>query len=546
MTGVRVDPRGLTLWAALACCMSSQAQQQSLQLPTVDGAGTQSFAAPLPAAGGGLLRELDELDAYMAQLKKAATRNNSVPDAGGAAAAYRLGLIHDKAFERLGYRERRDCREAVRWYVEALSRSGSGHVGACERLLDLAYREPNCFAEQEGPSLQCTAFPGWSEYRLKGEVQQGVPVAVDLPEVLIGGVPARRQVGYAIEHQNLPDWLTLDKEQLRVVASEEAIPPEFEGQTAFFVVRYMGFASPPLEVEFRRPAQLGVEPRVAVAAGPDVYDGRWIQSMETRHREPVESDDDIHVLRKLSTEKGLPAGIVLADALFDRGLEERYSAKVHIAAPVFDVAVQVVVPRDTFPSSEDEGLTSLLSNARIGILGARGGNEERVFRKAIVTHPMPGDAVFASDINELMDALDAGEIGGVVVVSGYPAHKLTALDQRQGARGYDLLPLRLNDRDLMESTLTPEVYSWLPAPVPTVATTALLLHARYLDGSCSKLRGLQRNLHTFAPRGVWSYRTSPVDGRRATEDYLAAMPGSWGVSECSKERDWRQGRRRAD
>lgn len=108
----------------------------------------------------GLLRELDELDAYMAQLKKAATRNNSVPDAGGAAAAYRLGLIHDKAFERLGYRERRDCREAVRWYVEALSRSGSGHVGACERLLDLAYREPNCFAEQEGPSLQCTAFPG--------------------------------------------------------------------------------------------------------------------------------------------------------------------------------------------------------------------------------------------------------------------------------------------------------------------------------------------------------------------------------------------------
>jgi hypothetical protein len=540
MIGARVDLLGLTLCAALACAMPTQAQQQSVQLPLEDGTRKQAVAEALPAARGGLLGELDELQGYIGQLKQEASGDSSAPAAAKAAAAYRLGLIHDKAFERLGYRERRNCREAVRWYREALSRSGSGHVGACERLLDLAYREPNCFGEQQAPNLQCTAFPGWSEYRLKGEVQPGVPVAVDLPEVLIGGIPARRHVGFEIEHQNLPNWLTLDKEQRRVLAPGDAIPMEFDGQTAFFVVRFMGFASPPLEVEFRRPGQLGVAPRVALAAGPDVYDGRWKQSMEKRHRKPLDSEHDVDVLGMLMDVEVLPAGIVLADALFDRGLQKRYAGAIAIAAPLFDVAVQVVVPRDTFPSAEDEGLSALLSSARIGVLGAPGGNEERVLRKAIGTHGVPGNALFASDFNELMDALDAGEIGGAVVVSGFPAHKLAALGHRHSERGYDLLPLRLNAPDLMETTLTPDVYPWLPRPVRTVATTAVLLHVRYRGGSCEEFRGVQRHFHTFAPRGVWSYRQSPVERQRATEDYLAVALGDWGSSDCSEERDWRQ------
>ncbi|WP_133511096.1 hypothetical protein [Candidatus Thiosymbion oneisti] len=461
-------------------------------------------------------------------------------------AAYKLGLIFDRLFKILQQNELRDCKQAVDWYRRAF-RAPGGHVGACERLSALQYRD-DCglgapSADADNNKFNCTKAPYWQETRLQHVIRQNETIEILLPEVLIGGRMPYPEEQISIKPYDLPSWLEWKEDEKKITGISK-FPKE---TTVSFVAEYMGQKSSKLQVALVVPDSVNI----GLSDDPAIYDNhsRLSDVLREHGLNPVGKENQKSALRAILTKEDLPGAIVYADLLSEESVKERYSNRIEVAAPLYDVLLHLIIRSDDSLSEiHDSGELALTK--QFGVLGRRGGSEIRVLKKAlpIQSTDLSGNVRHQDNLDELIGLLSKGDIDVAVVLSGYPAQGLNRLlhNQENEHSHFKALDLKLRHFSLKKATMDPQDYPWLDAPVDTVATTAVMVQFEFSQlrtdeivgrglARCRRFVSLPEKLGVLRPPGTKSYLVTQGNSG-SHRDYLELenILDGWRQADCGE------------
>ncbi len=313
--------------------------------------------------------------------------------------------------------------------------------------------------------------------------------------------------------------VSIPAEDVRAVAAHEGgyvvIPGADEGQDVLAVHRWL-VVRPGLAERFRALFGRGVDvidtvppattegPPIAfhaeggdlvVAAGPS--GGTYARVADGLGR--VLEQADLGVGRAVGTEGSFESFVLLATGQADLGIVQEdvvaaalrtpaiapLLARVRLVTPLFHEEVHLVT---SGPADLDA-----LKGAAVAMGEAGSGTLFTARRLLILAGMKRGDVSGRAIGGEhALEALRAGRVQAAFFVGGQPLPTLAearpTLAPIPAAEGY------------AEATLTPASYPWLGAPVPTVATRALLLCRRDLDPAqaAALVKALHANRHNLA------------------------------------------------
>lgn len=284
-----------------------------------------------------------------------------------------------------------DPAKAEKLFERAL-KSGSGHVGACERLAELRYQrcgdDVHCLTQETKWRDHCSLIPVlWENQDEPGRGETSADCYVDIG----GSRPCRRPkvksdppAAPQIELQKVPGyefprppWIQDGPKDAFLLTPPPGTEPRpyllgfratrYEVQSDLFTLR--------IHVSKKKREQLAYAGYLC-----DIASGWGLRDMMDRHGEfeAVNKVSDLEVLKSLPAQgEEISTGLVFANSLVDPGLAEEFrryyrvdlAEKVQYTLPIFQVAAVVIVMDDRYRSIED------LAGKRFAVAGAdhRGG-----------------------------------------------------------------------------------------------------------------------------------------------------------------------------